>query len=188
MARSTSRTATSRCYAGIPSSVSTSVSFLSTLQSCVRCSFGQAWKKQNLPTVALVFCLLTPLWTSLHFSRRYISQGMSECPRVKVSPIDRLSVVFLNGIKYRISTRSRPSFESRRNTSCPPSGLSYSRSSLMRTQRPSRGSIPPTRSERTSSIDQLLTRIQSSTSSFNRISCLRCQWYTTWRLDMVLIR
>ena len=88
----------------------------------------------------------------------------------------------LTRTKSQISPLSRPSSESQQSTSCPLSDLSYSRSSVMRIQRPSRGSSRPTGLERASSADGPLTQMRFSTYSSSRRSRSRYPWHTTWRL------
>jgi len=99
-----------------------------------------------------------------------------------------LSADSLNVTKCRISPRFRPSSESRRSTRCLLSDLKYSRSSAMRTRKHLRGSLLPSRSERGSSADGLLTRMKFSTSSPSRGSHPRYRWRTTWRLEGARIR
>ena len=93
-----------------------------------------------------------------------------------------------NGIRCRISPHSHPSSESPRSTTCPLSDLRCLRSSAMRTQRPLRDWLLPSRLERASSVVRLLTRMRSSTSSSSRASLRRCQWRTTWRFEGDRIR
>ena len=99
------------------------------------------------------------------------------------SPTTHLSTGSLNGIRSRISPHSHPSSESRQSTTCPPFGLSYSRSFATRTPRPSRGLHLPSRLERASSADRHLTQTRSSTSLSSRTSRPRCRWRTIWRLE-----
>ena len=87
----------------------------------------------------------------------------------------------LNGTQYQISLHFLPSSASRGSTRCPPSDPSYSRLSATLTLRPSRDSGLPSRLERASSPDGLLTRTRSSTSSSSRGSRRHCPWHTTWR-------
>ena len=94
----------------------------------------------------------------------------------------------LNGIGSQISSHSRPSSESPQSTKCSPSDLSYLRSFVMHIQRPLRAWVLPSRSEKASSADLLLTRTRSSTSSSNRISHLHYRWHTTWQLGGDWIR
>ena len=67
----------------------------------------------------------------------------------------------LNGTRSRISLHSRPSYESHPSMNYSPSGLSYSSSFAMRTQRISRGFLLPGHLGRAPSADQPLTRTRS---------------------------
>ena len=117
-------------------------------------------------------------------------------PRVRRSacmspdpPTDnRLPTDSPNGGKCRISPHFRPSSGSRPSMRCLPSDPRYSRLFVMRTRRPSKASALPSHSERASSVDGLLTRMRSSTSSSSRTSHPHYRWHTTWQLEKVLIR
>ena len=97
--------------------------------------------------------------------------------------VDYLSTDSPNRTKYRISSHSHPSCESQSSTSCLLFDLNYSTSSMMRIQRPSRGSVLPSRSARASSADRPLIRTRSSTCLFSRSSHPHCRWHTTWRFE-----
>jgi len=99
----------------------------------------------------------------------------------KLFRLQTLSTDSLNGTKYRISLHSHPSCELHPSTSCPLYNLSYSKWSVMHIQRPSRGSLLPSHSARTSSVGQPLTRTRSSTCSSSRSSHPHFRWHTTWQ-------
>ena len=165
------------CFVSIPASCH------SILLCSVRCSRKRTWLLRNHPMVVPPFRPLTRLRILPHFSRRYISQGILLPPASMDCFSYRMSIDSPNGIKCRISPYSHPSSDSQQSTSYQLSDLNCSRSSVMHTQRLSRGSPLSSRLERRSSADRLLTQMMSSASSFNRTSYLHYRWHTTWQLN-----
>jgi len=96
----------------------------------VVCSLRLACRRRIAQWLPRIFPLTRPRF-------RYTSQD-DISPRVCHNPPPLTSVSltsvnrFLNETKYRNSAHSHPSSESRPSTRCPPSDLSYSRSSVMR--------------------------------------------------------